>query len=414
MSIKINAKELIYFQIFLVLFEGILIDVFKFPSAIKYLTDILTLLIFLLSFKRINRTIPKLKMNILLGIIGIYFIYSIFSITIGMSGLFLSFWGMRNIFRFYLFYLSCIATLDNDDFKKAIINLKKVYVLNFLLVLVQYFIFHYKMDYLGGIFGITKGCNGSLNLFIIIMLCIVFVEYLNNKSNITNLGLYIVSSFIIAGLAELKVIYFEIVVMAIVLLFIKKPSFRTLLIGVGLFGGMVIGLKVMENIFPDAYKVIADWRNIDIYLSSSWFGQIEITRMTAFDIITNKFFDNKFYIILIGLGLGSCEETSFKISQFAQNYGYMNYKRYSFAMKYLETGAIGLLLFVMIFLIILIFALKNRKKNNKSIYAQTIILLIPFVFLNIWYNESCTLEIAYLLYFILSVVGIERKEYFLR
>lgn len=409
---KINAKKLIFLQLYIVLFEGILIDQFGLPTSIKYLTDVVNIGIIFLSYDAIRRNINKTHLRIPMGIIMIYSGYLIFSSILGSfsSGIILGVWGLRNVLRFYIFFFSCMSVLNLNDIERIFQLLKKIYIVNFIIILIQHFLWGYSMDFLGGIFGVAQGCNGPLNIFIIVVIILVFVDYFNGKAKLGILLFYLVTAFYIAGLTELKVVYFEIVFIVVVFALIRKPSLKTVLVIVGMIIGMIVGLNVLEKLFPEAYLVVVNFNNLDKYLSASWFGHLEVTRLTAFEVINEQFFKDSFIKYLFGYGLGACDWTSFAISDFASKYSMMNYKSFTFSMKYLETGFIGLILYGSVFVSLFVSALFKRRVHKLTEIEQLLIVLLPNIMFMIWYNESTTVEIAYMMYLILAALGIERKK----
>lgn len=57
---------------------------------------------------------------------------------------------------------------------------KKIYIINFFICLVEFGL-GYSGDNIGGIFGTQSGCNGYLNLFLIVVSAIYVTEYLEKR-----------------------------------------------------------------------------------------------------------------------------------------------------------------------------------------------------------------------------------------
>lgn len=89
-------------------------------------------------------------------------------------------WGFRNIFRYYAYFISCIALLDISDVLEIIPKFKKIYIINFFICLVELGL-GYSGDNIGGIFGTQRGCNGYLNFFMIVISAIYVTEYLEKR-----------------------------------------------------------------------------------------------------------------------------------------------------------------------------------------------------------------------------------------
>lgn len=94
--------------------------------------------------------------------------------------------------------------LDISDVLEIIPKLKKIYIINFFICLVEFGL-GYSGDNIGGIFGTQSGCNGYLNLFLIVVSAIYVTEYLEKKIGLMRIMLAIVSCFFLMAIAELKV-----------------------------------------------------------------------------------------------------------------------------------------------------------------------------------------------------------------
>ena len=79
-------------------------------------------------------------------------------------------------------------------------------------------------------------------------------------------------------------------------------------------------------------------------------------------------------------------------------------------MQYLETGLLGLILYVLFFVSVFITTIKTKISKGYSYFKKYICILGPLIIINIWYNDSCKTEVSYVLFLLLSFVGVIIKE----
>ena len=72
------------------------------------------------------------------------------------------------------------------DIPRMLSYFKMTFVINLVLCTIEYAM-GYRGDNIGGMFGTTSGCNGYLNLFLIIIVAISMIEYLNKTRSIGEL-----------------------------------------------------------------------------------------------------------------------------------------------------------------------------------------------------------------------------------
>ena len=162
---------------------------------------------------------------------------------------FLLFGGQEIFFRGFIFFVACIRFLDEKDTKKIFDILFKLQIVNIILSLFQYFIQGYNQDNLGGIFGTQSGCNGYTNIFFVILLSYYVAAYMTKKEPVWKVAVVAVSTMLLAGLAELKIFYFEFALIILLCVIFVKPSFKTILIALIAVVAAVLGLKILEAIF---------------------------------------------------------------------------------------------------------------------------------------------------------------------
>ena len=409
-----SMKKIIYFQIVFVMIMELMISMFKFPSSIRYLTDVIMIILFIyIIHGNVYIILKKINLSGILIIILAFFIIGLLGSIYNLISPFLLIWEVRNIFRFFLFFISCVCILDEEYVNRIINLLLKLQYINLILCIIQYFVLGYEQDYLGGIFGTNQGCNSYMNVYLCIIVIISISKYFQKKTSIKSLLFIVLSSMIIAALAELKLFYLEFILIFILSIIFNKPSFKVFTMIIIGISSLFLGLIILKNIFPDQFKYLIDYESAMKYaeLSSESYG---IDRMNAFNQINDMFFKGDKFLLLIGFGLGSCAMSNFSIftSEFYRQFGYLNYNWFAHAMIFIQTGYIGTIIFVMFFIKLFVYAVKTKKyiREYKEYTISTMIIIIILI-INFIYNNAIRTEVAYLSFFILSIVPILNKSH---
>lgn len=413
-----NCKKLIYFQLIFVLCVYFFISIFHFPSMLTYVTDVVNIILLFCMFR-----IKSINLNCVGGkyikiSIGLFLGSLVIGCILNLVSPILIIWGARNLLRGFVFFVACVKFLDAEDVDKIFKIFFFAQIINFIVTLYQYFIVGIEQDYLGGIFGTNQGCNGATNIFFIILLTYVSVNYISKNIPIHIFALVAFSTLIIAALAEIKIYYIEFIVIIALAILFTKPSFRTFL-AVGLtFAGLIAAINILKNIFPLQYETLVNVELLKEYADARS-GGYNISRMNAFSDINRLFFHDNIVLKLFGYGLGGCEMSSFSflISDFFKKYGAYNYRWFAHEMIYLQNGIVGIILFINYFIQIFIHAFKKKRifYNDKKVinYATITQIFSILVIVNIWYNQTITTDFQYLIYVVLAsfLIQFKTKKY---
>lgn len=408
---KLNLKYIIYFQIIYNCFIKLFISDFNLPSFLNYITDIVNIILLIgVIFNLKKNKGRKIKNNPIIFAYMLFFINFI-SFFIDYSNIALFLWGFRNIYRFFIFFYCCIYVLNKEDIIKIFKFLEKIYIINFFVCMYEYFINGIKFDSLGGIFGNNLiGGNGPLNVFIILMSIYYFVMYLNKQKKIFSLLCVLATSLIIASIAELKIVFFEIILLLVLIPIFIKFNLKmlitviiTLLIGYG-------ALSIYIQLYPNN----KDFLSIDFVeeytLNSSYGSTTDINRLSAISTINERYFFNNIKYKFIGLGLGNAETSQISMlnSNFYKNYGHtFKYTWFSHAFMYIESGYVGLILYIIFFLKITYDSFMN--KNKDPLISVTFLFSI-YCIIFLFYNQSLRIEtMGYTIFFVLSIPYIFKR-----
>lgn len=418
MSLKLNENsisKLLIFQVYFVFFYSATVDFFNFPRFLIYVMDIINIIVnlyFIYSSKR-KIILLTLKLKLLYFWMFLLFFYVLFTSVINLVNPLLIIWGIRNSLRYFLYFFALIIFLKKKQIESIINFFIWFQIPNFLIVLYQFYYLGYSQDSLGGIFGYTVGCNGYVNMYMCIVVGLVVEKYLHKKVCLSFLIYSIISWMIVAGLAELKVAFLEIAIIIIIAILINKPSFRTMLIVVsGILGGFV-GVNLIVLYFPEWAYAFKNLKSL-IGVGSITGGGYNISRATAFSDINKIFFKDSIFFNIFGYGMGNCEYAIFDFltSDFYKLYGHYNYRWFSQQMWFLQCGYLGIICFLVFFIIIFVKIKKLKKQyKDKEGYFSFGQIMVILLLINFMYNASLTTEIGYLAFFALSIPFIYIKDF---
>lgn len=414
-SLKIPTRRnfIINVQIVLVCFMWLAISMFNFPTVIAYITDILLGVSLFFALKKIQSEVKRAKSGGLYNIILIIIVSTLIGAIINGVSPLMYLWGFRNNMRFYLFFIVCIVLLREKDIYGMIKMLKIFFWINVLVCTYQYFILHLFGDYIGGIFGIIKGGNGYLNMFLMIIWAIILGEYSEKKVGLIKLFVVALGCAYVAYVAELKVVYIEMIIMGGVCFIIMKPSLKTLGLIICLIFGSIVVVRILMSVSPESLDVIFDAQSRTRYLAGNGYTNSgDLNRFTALSSINEMFFKDSFIGNLLGFGMGSCDTSSYSFlqSDFFVKYEYLHYRWFSHAWIYLEQGLLGILSVFSFFISIIVLLIKNKKHVVMKEWRVSVIIISVFAMINIIYNCTLQTEASYLLAFICSIPFVSIKE----
>lgn len=401
---------LIYLQILYCCVNKVVISQFGAPEVINYATDVLMLLSFLLAVKQLYERRKKTYLLVPLMIAALFFGFGTVSAILHDVPILLLLWSYRNLMRFFFFFFSCVVLLKYEDVKKIGKIFSVIFFLNVVVVSIQFWIQGYSQDNLGGLFGTDMGCNGHMNTFLYLYLAYICMRYMAHKISFRYFLLVSAGSLYIAALSELKFLFIEYVLILIMSILLSRFSLRVVLMITGACVGLYLGLQLFNTYFP-GWEFSVD-QIMDYAGSGGYSTATDLNRLTALQTVTQSFLQDP-EDLLFGLGLGSCETSSFFQSAFFQRYGErLHYTYMIHAFTLLETGWIGFTLFLGFFVSIGILAWRFGKKVilERKIFCLTTVIVAAMCVIQCFYNNALRVENSgYLVFFALSVPFICRK-----
>lgn len=419
MNIRIKKRSqnewIVMFIFAMPLLFAPLLELLSLPSIIKYTVDIAWVFILLTMLLKRKCSISRDAKMLERWIIAFLF-YCIINYAFNYQSLFYFMWGLRNNFRFYVFFMACIYYIRSDDIDNYLKIIDKLFYVNFVVILIQYFVLGFKQDLLGGIFGTQVGCNGWLNIFQVIVVAYSLLSYLNKRAPLKDCICKCGGCLIIAAFAELKFFFAEFIIILILSVVFTKFSWKKILIIIGAGVGLYVSVNVMVSIFPSMAEVMSIQGFFESAASEKGYTSSgDINRLTVLSVCSQRFLDTPI-LRLFGFGLGNCdyaEGFAFLTSPFYKLHEAMHYTWLSTAFMYLEEGYIGLI-FYFGFFVSAFWMITKRKKNVDStnvFYFQIAqVIAVMCIVIGI-YNSSLRLESGYIMYFLLAIPFIKEKGY---
>ena len=391
---------------------GLFLDLLNLPDFLKYTVDIIW--IGLLVTIIINRfRMPNKESVKLLMLVFAFWIVTLLGFIINIKNPLYYLWGFRNNFRFFVYFFACCMFLKEHNITEILALFDKLFYLNFVVSIFQFFALGKKMDYLGGIFGTDVGCNSKTIVFFSIIITRSILRYINDtettKSCLVKCGM----SLIIAALAELKFFFVLFIGILFLTLIITKTSIKKLWIIIFVCVCIYSSSMLLVAIFPGSRGFLdLEWLLKVATSSSGYTGRGDINRLTAIPIVWTRFLET-WPDRLLGLGLGNCDTSAFSFlnTSFFERYGYLHYNWFSSAFMFLETGIVGFCMYLLFFVGVYIYAGKREKSGEGVLEAcQLVRVLAPVCLLLIIYNASMRIEEAYIMYFVLALPFINRTQ----
>jgi O-antigen ligase len=142
------------------------------------------------------------------------------------------------------------------------------------------------------------------------------------------------------------------------------------------------------------------------YTSASSYGVNSLNRMTVIPYMHEVLFDRDTIGSLFGVGLGNADSSGFAflVSDIYKKYGDLKYSYFMHGMLYMEMGAVGLVSYILFFVLNFFTSLKkaNQKGQKPLAYAGTVFNAIAII--TIFYNTTLRSEVScFLTFFILAI-----------
>ena len=410
--LQIEKKPMSYWLIMCIfalpLLWGTLFQLLSLPDFLKYTADVAWLLLLFFMIGRSSLRIEKKVLPLVL-LVAVFFLYTLILYLFKYQSAFYYLWGARNNFRFYVFFFAVVLYLQEREADRVFRFLDILFWINFPVMLIQYFVFDYAQDYLGGIFGTEVGVNASTILFFTIVLSRSLVRYMEREEKFVVCAAKCAVALFLSALAELKFFFVFFVIMLVMAALLTSFSWRKLLVFIvcALLVSVASAFLVELFGFEDFMSLESIWKNAT---QAHYSSDKTVNRLSAIPTLANTVVPD-FGDRLLGMGLGNCDTSSFEIcnTPFYQTYGYLRYNYFSIAFLFLEVGYVGLLLYVAFFTVcgVMIWNRIRRGLCNR-LHGRVALIMAVLAHILVIYNSVLRVEAGYLVFFILALPFLER------
>lgn len=390
--------------------QAFLTELLPIPDAIKFLCDGFLVLLLLKLFSQRFTKIDNYSMPFVV-IVGLFFFITLVGYLFNYQSVFYYLWGLRNNIRMFVAFFAFAYLADWEDAKGWIKALDVLFVINFTVVILQYFS-GYGQDYIGGIFGTSKGCNGSLLIFLCIVFAKTLLSFMRGEEKMSKCIFVSVASLLVSTLSELKMFFILFILILFMASFMTAHSIKKTLFFA--FGAVLVVL--FSTLLTVLYKDFTDFLSFDSLIkaltNTGYATDEDIGRFTALPVISQRFLPG-FFRKLFGLGLGNCDSSSLSMfnTPFFESHQTVHYSYFSYAFLFLETGFVGLALYASFFVASFFVSRKLKKLEMADEFAcQMSIILSVISLILLVYNSSLRMEIGFMLFFVLALPIISANE----
>ncbi len=399
------SEWLVAFVFFLPFIQALISEFLMLPDVIKFLADV-ALVFVLIKIVLISRDIQINKFfTPFLCIIGLFFSYVIVMYFFNYQSIFYFLWGLRNYFRFYIAFIAYVIFVKWSDVKNWLKILDWFYIANFFIVILE-FLIGYRQDYLGGIFGVQKGCNGGLLIFITVIIIKSVLEFMRNEGSTVKCLMFSFMGLLIAALAELKFFFVLFIGVVIISAVITKSSLKKTWFFLFCFILIVVFSSALSLMYDEFERFLSFENLVSSIFNPNYATKEDIGRFTAIPTISKRFLTS-IPERLFGMGLGNADSSSVDIfnTPFFDMYGSLHYAIFSYSFLYLETGIIGLVIYTSFFIVSFTVSLRLYKAQKADeLICQIAMILSVICIMLMFYNVSLRSEMsAYLVYFVLAL-----------
>lgn len=376
-----DEERLLYYSITISIISAFLGSFF---GAFAYLPQIFLILLTIkllemVFIKKISLKIDKLILSIAFFMISLD---TALYLVNTQGNIILYIWTILKKYGFLIIY---IYILNLNNTKNLLLTIDKIFKLMFIIQFIWTFI-QFKnnvfFDDITGVFG--RRSTGEYATFLIIYLLILLNRSNKNKNDmwfIVFLSLHILIYSVIAEVKLLMILFPLIIVLNILLKRKKIIDFIYILIILGLLG---IGYDIYISLYPE--QALQDSYSVDKYLTKSYGVHTELNRLSCLGPLEKNGVLNGSMEKIFGKGLGMVHPSDMSLVQgpLYKQYEYLKIEWFTLPYLITESGIVGTMLYISIYIIILIRMIINLSKNN----CRTLLCISVVSIIIIIYNSS--------------------------
>ena len=357
-------------------FSCFLMKNFGAPKTISFGIDIFNLIILVYVLKQ------KASKELLLP--KVILCALIISTVVGMVGnsaeLTNWIWGARSEFWNMSVLFACVKFLTLSDIERIMKFFFKFQFLNFACAAYQYHVLGYYQDLNNGAF-----VGGAYqDIFCALLFAYYFYKYIRHEDKLWKLLFVGLSGLYIAVVEEEKFIFIEFAGIVAYYFVSTGMNFAKILIMAGCVAAGVIALPILNSVNgQDSMEMLTSWDNFIGYATMTGYGY-ELPRLGSSAIISAKFFGDTTQV---------------------QQWSWLHYMWFTFQIQFMQTGWIGIILYIAFFVSILAVNLVCRKNipDNYKYFADFSVAMSFIAIAVIWYSSSTRGQAGNFVFFAIAI-----------
>ena len=402
-------KYLTYYILLLPFFFGCFIDLLGLPGALRYTVDAAWCSLAVLALRR-EKLVFQRNLLPLLCLVVIFFLYTLVCILFRMQSPVWYLWGFRNNFRFYAAFFAFACLLEEGDIENVFRGLDALFWINIAVSLVQFFALGYQQDLLGGIFGVERGRNAAYTIFFfLLMLLRSMLSMMNGREPLSKCLLRCAAALLVAALAEMFAFFLMFVLVFALSAVLTRFSWKKCLLFLTVAIAFSVCSSLLLEMFGEGSRLTPEiiFRRL---FAENYATKDDLGRLTAIPTLSGTILTG-LPDRLFGLGLGNCDTSTFALcnSDFYRQYSHLHYTWFLSAFLFLETGYVGLGLYLLFFAVCLTQALRLRHRGGNLLYCQMGAIMSVMCMVLTFYNSALRAEGGYMAYFALGLPFVRRQ-----
>lgn len=401
---KLNVRNFLCFEFIALIVMKLLSEFGVVPSAAYYVFDIANCFLFLIS-------VGKLSQEKTLGRYALFPILAFAITCITSAALFAidprcAFWEFLVDFRLFGIMILVCLYWDYSLWDYFLRFLYRLQWINALLVVFEFFGLGLIQDNIGGMFGITAGGNGSLNLYLCFVCAYAISQYValgrRGRVGLPLMLLTCVFSIAIAAVAEIKFFYFELVLLTLLLVVFNRPTRRTFGIVIAICLAIFVGMHIFSILMPSEFALMT---NIDAIMAEADNSNIStgygVSRINAIPQINDMFFHGDRMLNTFGMGFGSATPgmaSGLFVSRFYSIYGFLRYDYLQLSTLFLQVGFVGIALYLLAVISPVLQGFHDRRSipvERKWVLGLSLTFVVLF-FINCFYMATMRTQFTFL------------------
>ena len=389
-----GPRRYIYYVLMAYFLYGLLAKNFGLNRNFIYITEVLCIVLFFCHPYKIKICQLGIPFKIMLAM----YIASAIGALVHLISPFNYIFGFRGDYLSMVMLFACAAYLKIKDYHHIFALFYKFQFLNVFFTIVQWLVFGYTEDFNNGAF--TDGIGQDI--FRGVLMTYYFYAYNQKIASLKKLLFVLSSCVFIAIIQDERFIFIEAAIILFYFSLANGFNTKKIATAVIMLGVIMVGLK---NLSEDQLETIGSIDGAFQYAQQTGWGY-NLPRIGSAPIIQNMFFETPIEAFF-GIGLGKATEANlpFLDTSFFTKYQYLNYNWFSFQNLFLQTGWVGITLYVSFFFSLLIYNLYQKYSapvRYRYLYDITITIALICI-LVIWYNATLRLSYAIVPYFVLGL-----------